>query len=304
MVKRLLYKFYKMLPSSVRGRCYKLLMGTQARLWPPVMRTFNLYSTRTLAESSGAPIVSLTSFPPRLDTAYLAVESMFRQTRRPAAVYLWLDADETGPHQIPASLERLRKRGLRIRWAPFGLKSANKLVHAYALHADRPIVTIDDDFIYKRICIEQLMAAHAQTPDSVICHRAWWLRLQQDGHLVRYQDMFAQEFDGVAPSHNVFPTGSGAVLYPPHALDERVGDRDLYFQLCPTADDVWFKAMTMLKGVRARRVSAKNTEGIPLRTRGSDLWSINQLANDPQLDRTFRHFGLYELLEPDFPKRR
>jgi hypothetical protein len=44
-------------------------------------------------------------------------------------------------------------------------------------------------------------------------------------------------------------TGAGT-LYPPGLLDERVFDKDTIKKHCLSADDIWMKTMSLLKGTK------------------------------------------------------
>ena len=70
---------------------------------------------------------------------------------------------------------------------------------------------------------------------------------------------------------------------PDFSLDDRVVDRDTYMRLCPHADDLWFKAMAMLKGTAVRR--SRNTEPGPLPIIGSQSVSLGDKNIDEDLNR-------------------
>lgn len=62
-------------------------------------------------------IVSLTSFPARMDKIYITLESLFRQTIRPDRIILWL-ADEQYPDKkaVEMRLKKYKKLGLEIQY--------------------------------------------------------------------------------------------------------------------------------------------------------------------------------------------
>jgi hypothetical protein len=96
----------------------------------------------------------------------------------------------------------------------------------------------------------------------------------------------------------LFPTGTGGVLYPPGCLHEEVHNIDAMLELCPKADDVWFKAMSVLKGVPVRKVRPRFRE-FPATsgTQESRLWTHNQTGNDPQIRAVFARYGIHEALK-------
>jgi hypothetical protein len=95
----------------------------------------------------------------------------------------------------------------------------------------------------------------------------------------------------------LFPTGTGGVLYPPHCLHEEVHNVEAFCQLCPSADDVWFKAMAMLNNVPCRKV-LPHYRPIPgvSNTQEGGLWTMNQIQNDQQIEAVFSRYRLYDQL--------
>jgi hypothetical protein len=93
-------------------------------------------------------------------------------------------------------------------------------------------------------------------------------------------------------------TGRDGVLYPPGSLHERVLDLAEATRLCPTTDDVWFKAMSLLAGSGTRAL-APHQDFLPNRSdqRGA-LNAINNGAgeNDHQLRQVLTAFDLWDRL--------
>ncbi|MGZ6792725.1 MAG: hypothetical protein ACXVFV_07210, partial [Mycobacteriales bacterium] len=96
------------------------------------------------------------------------------------------------------------------------------------------------------------------------------------------------------PGGRTFLTGVGGILYPPGSLDPRVADVGSAMRLCPTADDVWFKAMSLLNGRGCRVVRDGFLELAPTARRGPSLLSVNvgEGRNDQQISAVAAHFGL------------
>jgi hypothetical protein len=69
-------------------------------------------------------IVSLTSFPARIKTTWIAVESILRQRIRPEKIALVLNKFEFGSSSyLPRELEKQKKHGLEIIWIEKDLRS-------------------------------------------------------------------------------------------------------------------------------------------------------------------------------------
>lgn len=261
------------------------------------LRTRNRFSEQRLTDDGAGPIVSLTSFGPRLNKVHLVIETLFDQDVPPASVYLWLYEGELDANNLPSPLRRLIERGLNVEFVPDDFKGAKKLIYTVKRFPNRTVVTADDDFLYPHSWLSRLIHESQKTPGHVIVYRAWYLCLERDGKLRRYRSCMDDTHGGDRPSFNILPTGNAGILYPPGSLDERVFDTDLMMQLCPGADDIWFKAMTMLNGVKSRRVNPKNFMPRELNTKGPKLWKTNRDYNDLYLKNVFDHFGLYDLLE-------
>ena len=74
--------------------------------------------------------------------------------------------------------------------------------------------------------------------------------------------------------------------------------------ICPYADDVWFKAMALKAGMKARRVDTISSSGCEYLENPSvqdmGLFNINvgsQNRNDEQIRAVFNKYNLYHLLK-------
>lgn len=98
------------------------------------------------------------------------------------------------------------------------------------------------------------------------------------------------------PSYQLFPTTGGGVLFPPGSLNEKVSDR-IFFQLSPCADDVWFKAMSLLNKTMVVMVQKKSKDFYRTQnSKKSSLYKINAVKNDEQLKSVFDYFQLYNTI--------
>ena len=106
-----------------------------------------------------------------------------------------------------------------------------------------------------------------------------------------------------------FFTGSNGVLYPPHCLADAVLDEETFTRICPTEDDIWFFAMSLLAGTRTVRCGgidreSKNyilkndvVQGDAL-CRANQKVSRGQCKSDLQLNAVFDKYNLWgKLLE-------
>jgi hypothetical protein len=115
--------------------------------------------------------------------------------------------------------------------------------------------------------------------------------LDNDG-VVPYRDWPYEETS--IPSYLVFPLGSYGVLYPPGSLGSQLSDENLIQELAPLNDDVWFKAMTLMRDRPCRAWGGRVRFPPIYRREDVRLWDLNQRGEltDVDLNKVFDHFGL------------
>lgn len=238
-------------------------------------------------------VVSLTSYPARINYVHETIESIMLQTIEPEKIILVL-AEEDFPNKekdLPKTLLKLLCRGLEIIWSS-DLKSYKKLIPTLQKYPDKVIVTADDDLIYPADWLKKLYKAYLKKPNMVHCHRAHWVTFDKKKEMVNYKNWF-WEISDVPPSYNNFLTGGAGTLYPPKCFYKDIEREDIYKELCPTADDIWFWAMCVLNGVKINVI--KNNISI-LRyvdgTQGNGLFKINidGEQNDKQLKKVMEYY--------------
>lgn len=139
---------------------------------------------RTTFDPKGL-IVSLTSYGARLGTAHIAIESLLRQDLEPDAIILWLTADDAA--SLPPAIERQQRRGLVVRVCP-DLRSYKKIVPALEAFPEATIVTADDDLMYPRAWLRELVKCQRAHGDAIPCHRAHRMTFDATAALRPYTD--------------------------------------------------------------------------------------------------------------------
>lgn len=197
-------------------------------------------------------VVSLTSYPPRFAQLALAIRCLLSQSVAPDAVVLWVA--EADLDVVPEDVRALENQGLTICGCD-DLKSYKKLVPALMEEPDRYIVTADDDVYFGPHWLEDLVKAAHAFPGRVIGHRAH--RIQYRGEQIGPYSSWKKNIDGAVEGRDVFATGVGGILYPPHVLHPMATDHSLFLDLCPSADDIWFYWMTRHNQRLVRHVGPK-----------------------------------------------
>lgn len=198
-------------------------------------------------------VVSLTSFEKRIDDLYLCIESLFQQSIRADRIVLWLSTDNFPGKSLPELLQRQVRRGLQVFFVDENLGPYKKYVYSFAKFPDSLIITVDDDVLYPPDMIEMLYKAYLRDPTNIYCHRAHRIQLKGSSKLAPYRKWQSGIID-CQPSRLVFPTGTGGVLYFPGSLHEDAFNSDKFMRLCPNADDIWLKAMSLKNGVLSAKI--------------------------------------------------
>ena len=230
-------------------------------------------------DPSSNVIVSLTSYPARIDTIHLTITTLLNQTVKPKMVILWL-AKEQFPGEIddlPKKLTDLTSKGLTIRFCD-DLRPHKKYYYTMKENPDSAVITVDDDVFYPENLVEDLTKTAEKFPDTVVC--TWGHEIFLEDGDVYTADKWQYSTKGTTPSYALIPTGIGGVLYPAHCLSEEVFNKDAIKELCLNADDLWLKAMALKNHKKAVRIDnpAKLFFSI-LKTQKSGLYYDNAIAD-------------------------
>ena len=248
------------------------------------------------------PIVSLKSFGDRVDTVYLTIQSIFEQTLPAKKIILWLSQDEFSIKNLPRTLQECRKRGLDVRFCQ-DYRSYDKLIHTLEEYPNDDIITIDDDVLYPPDLLKILTRASKQYPGCVLGTRGHRITLDSNRKPLAYQH-WDQCITNTTPRFDTLLTGTGGIFYPTGTFSSAVLDSKLFMQLCPTGDDIWFKAHAMLNGRKSAIVADNPTLSfLPAFIEGSqvDCLANNNVisGNDKQIRDTFEYYNLWDQLEED-----
>lgn len=197
-------------------------------------------------------IVSLTSFPAAIPYAAQAVRSILKGSVLPDKLVLYLTFSQFDKAGIPQELLELARNNpaFEIRNYDRDIRSYRKLIPALEDFPDAVIVTIDDDVAYHKNMLRDLLRLHEQIPDAVLAHRA---KRMKPGKPYRAWKKYRWYHFLTKRIHSGFKnlfTGVGGVLYPPHSLRADMLDVDLFTEIAPTTDDIWFWAAAVANGTK------------------------------------------------------
>ena len=205
-------------------------------------------------------IVSLTSFPARINFVHLAINTLLRQTFKPDRIILWL-AEEQFPNKesdLPETLLRLIDLGLEIKWC-VDIKSLKKLLPALREYTNDIIVTADDDLFYQENWLEELYKAYLKNPNYAYVHRV--SRLMHENDVVRQckRREIKEKCHTLPSALNSIYGGSGC-LYPPNFVNDEVFNLENAVKITDNADDLWFWAMLVLNNKKVVEVSGEKSD--------------------------------------------
>jgi hypothetical protein len=256
------------------------------RLYLNLLRSQNRFSKRPVT-AEGGPVLSLTTYGVRIQSVYLAIESIAAAAFLPSRFILWLD-DEATLSNLPDTLRRLEARGLEVRLTE-NLGPHTKYYPTLGVLSDlsQPLVICDDDQLYTRQWLAKLMDAYRENPGVVNCYRAHVIRMLRDG-IAPYKEWSSCRSD--KPSMLHFATGVSGIALPP-ILQQQLRDIGTEFKsLCPKADDIWLHANAVRAGLPTRQIGSwqRNFPIVPGTQRLALMQSnVEGSQNDVQIAKTY-----------------
>jgi hypothetical protein len=260
----------------------------------------NFYG-KSRVTSPGGPVVSLTTFGRRSRNVYLSIESIARGSSRPSRLLLWID-EETLIRNLPPTLRRLQERGLEIR--PCRNYGPHKKYYPYVESQDSfdtPLATADDDVLYPRYWLHELVSANAAHPDAVNCYLAHVIALNGN-RIEKYRAW--KSCDSTLPDSLHVATGFAGVIYPPSFLMVLKRAGRAFEACCPKGDDLWLHAQALRSGFKVRQILPRlpyfSFQAVPgaANTALSNENVTNGDGNDRQIRATYNDADL-RLLQLD-----
>lgn len=251
-------------------------------------------------------IVSLTSYPARIDKVHICIKSLMEQKLKANKIVLTLSEKEFEGKEkdLPDTLMELCDHGLEILWCEDDLKPHKKYYYIMQKEPEAIIITTDDDVIYDPSLINNLIFTYIKHPDCVIAARTNLMLFKPDGTFRSYDNwVYDYKAKRDVPMYDLLPTGVGGILYPPHVVPEFAFNKKAIVDNCLFADDLWLKFLTVITGHPTVLVG-ENTKYREIGgTQENALWkqNTNMGGNDNAIKRIFdhidkNHFSKEELL--------
>lgn len=238
-------------------------------------------------------IVSLTSYPKRINTIWLTIETLLRQSTKPDEVILWLAESqfENGLNSLPENLLRLQGRGLTIRFCE-DLRSHKKYYFALQEFPNDLVVLADDDMFYPRDTIQKLMRMHKKWPEDICCITSQVMEPAFCAVPSKWRNPHLVEVLEHSDKIQAY-TGSGTLI-PPGALPGDIFRTDIFQELCPHADDLWIAFHAHRSGIKL--TTLKKWRPFPITIYGTSEGSLYYIngegnQNDVQWQNLLDYYG-------------
>lgn len=255
------------------------------------------------SEEAPGVIVSVASYGPRVRGIAPMIESVGRQEANFDKAFLWLPERDFphGVRDLPSDVVcALYDANIEVRWVSNDLGPHNKYYWTMREFPESVVVTLDDDMRYSPSLVGELLAAHDRWPGAVVSMRTHLVRFDESGCLMPYGEWDLEQ--GVIrdiPSHSLFATGVGGVLYPPRSLNEHLFDEEAIRDLCLYADDLWLKVMELVSGTRV--VCPTNEFSMDYIEGSQDVAlckaNLERGENDRQLEQILRYVAEFYPVE-------
>jgi hypothetical protein len=238
-------------------------------------------------------IVSITSFPARIEESWISIECLLRQSIKPDKIILWLADDQFPGRRLPRKLKKMLDRGLEIRFCE-DLKSHKKYYHTMLSYPNAFVITFDDDLYYDSYVLENLIKLNSAFPECISTNRAHEITFDKNGDIRPYRH-WKHNVTNKQPAHTLLHTSGAGTLFPPGILSKKTFDKDNIRDLSPNSDDVWLKVMAYYSNLKVVTNNRYNKDFVTVgSTQTESLVSTNtfQGGKDIQLSNTLKFFKL------------
>lgn len=294
MINYLTKRYYKSLKrDNIKGKLIRIIVRILTQYILPIYLKLTRNNRYSLITSGDNIIVSLTTFPKRINTIWIVLECMLRQTKKPDKIILWLSKEQFNNKKfLPPSLLAYEKRGVEFRIMDGeDLKSHKKYYYSLIEFPKSVIITIDDDFIYPLTLLEDLYNEHINNPNKIIANRALLKKYNKENQLLPYNlwnNLVLERKD----NKDVFFTSGGGTLFPIDSLAKEVLAKEVFLKICKNADDVWLNFMANKNNTNVLKINSNNLI-IPIDIADNEsLMDTNLLLsqNDIQYNKVIKHF--------------
>lgn len=225
-------------------------------------------------------IISLTTIPERIKDVDKVIKSLLNQTVSANKIKLYLGREQITFEDVPKELFGVSKINPKftINFCE-DIKPHKKYYYSFKEHPEDIIITVDDDVIYDKNLIKNLLSSYIQFPDAVSCMRGHFIKIYDEMTLAPYKKWTTEDKIIQTPSLLLLPTGVGGVLYPPHCFSKMIFNLKRFRKVALFTDDLWLKWMQLKLNTKCVLVSKHENLKIIEGSQENALWHENLTNN-------------------------
>lgn len=261
------------------------------RLYNEIYVRLPIFKTKNVNDNV---IISLTSYHARLPGLYIVIRSLLKQSVSPYKIILYLGND-TKESDIPKKLSSLQKYNFEIKTGYEDLKPHKKYFFVMQEYSYKTIITVDDDLIYDKNLVRDLIKTSEKFPGCVCARRVNFITYS-DNKINKYNDWEWEYKKITEPSHQLLATGCGGVLYPPNIFPSETFNNEAIKSYCLNTDDIWLKFMELKADIKVVWSNSKVIHPLSLRgSQDSGLMQTNtkgENRNDINIKNMIEYTGI------------
>ena len=268
-------------------RMFNALMNITSWIANKALPFYFRHTKRTRMGSDNDIIVSLTSFPARINYVWLTVETLKRQSLRPQKIILYLSKEQFPGQEksLPENLQVVQDDLFEIQFVDDDLRSHKKYYYAFRDYPEMNVVTFDDDVFYESHTVERLYDTHNRFKDCVICGRACMIDPN------RKYNSWQRTKDRYVPLNEILQIGISGVLYPPHSYSPLIFDIEAIKECIPKADDIWLNYMCRVNGSKIVMID-RYVDNIPIHIKGNETLYLDNIDENIEQINKISNWGI------------
>jgi len=253
------------------SRIVRFLLSVIANSLLPIFYSISPLKKKHSCQDTSQIVVSLTSYPARINRTWLTIETILRQSLKPSKLVLWLSKNQFPGElkDVPKRIVQQMARGLDIQFVEGDIRSHKKYYYAFHQYPQNPIFLIDDDILFPSVILSDSYLLLEKNRDSVVANFGFWYRWNLDN---QYFDIVR---DDLSPDEmiNVFFGSGGGTLLIPDSMASLLDPVDELMTMCPTADDIYLNGLARVANKPI--IFASNNPLLTIFEKGTSLLSEN-----------------------------
>lgn len=253
-------------------------------------------------------VFSMTSHPKRINSVYISIISLLRQTMKPNHVCLYLANNDfpNGENDLPEELILLKSKGLEIIFCE-DFKVHNKIIHALTQFPNSLIINFDDDTYYHSELCKNFYDEHIKNPNYIISARLRIVSLNNLNHFI-VDEKYGDKKTSTNSLHYYPITSYGGTAYPPNCFNKEIFNTENMMKLTPYSVEVWLWAMAIMNNTYSKKLKINFSPSFQYHN-ASALWDYNKQLNkinlnnrSIQLNRVINEYDINSILKLNYKK--